>query len=104
MSAPSYLLSKPAPMVTNLVGSEGSSRILFVSFAGWKAPSTAGLLLAGMSCWAMATLRMIVHFSSAMMRASASLEPAEAHSIDRLKQPATVITPWGPGIFVLRYA
>jgi hypothetical protein len=57
-----------------------------------------------MSCWVSSTRWRSCRFSSAMTKASASYELAFAHSSDFLKHPETVITPLGPGSFILRYA
>jgi hypothetical protein len=59
---------------------------------------------ASTSCWVSSTRWRSCRFSSVMTNASARYELALAHSSDFLKHPEIVITPLGPGSFILRYA
>ena len=90
MSSLSYLSVNPAPMMTLWSGNTGSTLTFFVSFEAWNAAFWSGLTypgIPGMPAYAdcaKATTSLMRFFSSAMIKDSARLEPAEAHSRERL--------------------
>src|ERR1043165_5320105 len=89
-SSLSYLLLSPAPMMPNLLGSEGSRMIFLLSLAAWNEVSSSDLLVfvLGMGAfiwaWAMATTLSSWRRSASMTRESASLEPTDEHARDFL--------------------
>ena len=90
MSSLSYLSVNPTPMMTLWSGNTGSTLTFFDSLDAWNAAFWSGLTYPGMSGmpasadYAKATTSLMRFFYSAMISDSARLEPAEAHSRERL--------------------
>src|SRR3954462_5030043 len=89
-SSLSYLLLSPAPMMPNLLDSEGSRTIFLLSLAAWNEVSSSDLLVfvlgMGAFIWAWAKVTTLSSWrrSASMTRESTSLEPADEHSRDFL--------------------
>ena len=103
MSSPSYLSLRVLPMVRNFPsGLLASSGTCLLSFYAWNCVSPDCFFALGTSGCSAATARLISLNSSAATSDSASYEPAEAHAMERLKSPATVMMLLGPGSFIFR--
>ena len=87
MSALSYLLERPAPMVAVRSGCVGSIWTCLVSSVGlnvglaWKPPATG---IPRAACCAKEMASCIFFVSSAITMDSARADPAEAHCMDTL--------------------